>query len=89
MLTQLLGLFSVKQAAPKPTMSQEDMDTIRSFAFGDESLRSKAIAVARTNITVLGVRGNIFMRFMAEIDTPCPDLYERDRLRKQIMEAKL
>lgn len=83
MIVQFLSRFSAPKA-DKPTMSPEDIEVIRAFAEGDESLRQRALAAHYRNIKIVGVRGNIYMRFMAEIDTPCPDLDLRNDLRHKI-----
>lgn len=74
-------LFSFRAKAPKPVMAAEDIEVIRAFANGNEGLRAQAIAVHNRNIQTVGIRGNVYMRFMAEIDTPCPDLALRNELR--------
>lgn len=86
MLVQLLSRLSAPKTT-KPVMAAEDIEVIRAFAEGDESLRAKAIAVHNRNIQAIGIRGNVFMRFMAEIDTPCPDLALRNDLRHKVVSA--
>ena len=81
MISKLLSRFAPKAA---PTMPPEDAEIIRAFAIGDESLRSQAILAHNRNIKTVGIRGNLLMRFMAEVDTPCPDLALRNDLRHKI-----
>lgn len=78
-------MLSLLRRNRKANMSARDTDIIQRFAEGDESLRDEAIKAHRRNILTVGVRGNAHQRFMAEIDTPVPDLYLRDRYRKQLL----
>lgn len=63
------------------TMSDVDMDIIFRFANGDDGLRAQAIKAHRDNFGV----SNIHNRFMAEIDTPSPDLALRAILRQDVI----
>jgi len=86
MLVQLLSRLTAPKAT-KPVMPAEDIEVIRAFAEGNEGLRAQAIAAHNRNIQTVGIRGNVFMRFMAEIDTPCPDLALRNDLRHKVVAA--
>jgi len=77
----MLAMFTRKQ----PVMSNEDKAVIEGFARGDLSLRDAAIRIHRKNVLVVGVRGNLHQRFMAEIDTPVPDLYLRNHYRTKLL----
>lgn len=74
---------------PPPEMSLHDMEKIELFAasMGKDHLRGIAIKVHRRNIPVIGVRGNDHQRFMAEVDTPSPDLVERATYRARVLGA--
>jgi hypothetical protein len=66
-------------------ISQQEKDLILKFAGGDKSLKDKAIQIHRKYISILGVRGTIEMRYLAEIDNPCPDILLRDIYRKELL----
>lgn len=70
---------------PPASMPPEDAEVIRLFAAGHIHLRSEAIIIHRRYIATLGVRGSAEMRFMAEVDTPCPDLGLRARYRRDLL----
>lgn len=72
---------------------EQDLEIIRRYAAIDvihdainSHLRQLAIDVHRKHIKEYGVRGTPAMRFMAEVDNPCPDLILRARYRNQLME---
>lgn len=72
-------------------MSAEDKRIIYRYALmmnltDAEKLRQEAVEAHHRNIPLIGVRGNIYQMFMAEIDNPVPDLMLRRRYRD---EAKL
>jgi len=67
-------------------MGEGDKSVIRSFAKGNESVRSFAIDIHRRNIPMLGVRGTLEQDFMAEIDNPSPDLGLREIYRTRLLE---
>ncbi len=73
--------------AEKPEMSSEDRCVIVAFAKGADELRSKAIEIHRANIGRLGVRGNIFQCFMAEVDNPVPDYAQRHAYRQAVLKV--
>lgn len=73
--------------AEKPEMSSADRCVIVAFAKGAEELRSKAIEIHRANIAKLGVRGNIFQCFMAEVDNPVPDYAQRNAYRQAVLKV--
>jgi glycerate-2-kinase len=72
-------------AAEKPEMSSEDRCVIVAFAKGADELRSKAIEIHRANIDKLGMSGNIFQCFMAEVDNPVPDYAQRHAYRQAVL----
>lgn len=78
--------FKTKRTAA-PTMDLRDMEKIELFAasMGKDHLRLIAIRVHRRNIPIIGVRGNDHQRFMAEIDTPSPDLMLRSDYRSRVL----
>ena len=67
-------------------MTPSEKLIIRMFAEGNNGFRSKALAIHRHYIPILGVRGTLEQRFMAEIDNPSPDLILRARYRKELLE---
>jgi hypothetical protein len=85
-VANVLKLFrkSVKPVA----MAPEDRAVIIDFACGADELRKRAIAIHRRYIPTIGVRGDCFQRFMAEVDNPAPDLYLRRCYREDILEAR-
>lgn len=84
----------LNQFLPKPVpaaMSDEDKRTIYRFALmmnlqaeGAAKLRQDAIEAHHRNIPLIGVRGNVYQRFMAEIDNSAPDLNLRHRYRAEV-----
>lgn len=75
---------SVEPPPPSPsgTMQSQHREVIVQFAHGDQSLRDRAIAIHRTYIPILGVRGTPEMCFMAEVDNPAPDVGLRVQYRE-------
>jgi hypothetical protein len=71
--------------AEKPQMSSEERDVIVAFAKGADELRSKAIEIHRANIGKIGVRGNVYQCFMAEVDNPVPDYAQRHAYRQAVI----
>jgi hypothetical protein len=69
-------------------MSPEDRAVILDFARGADELRKSAIAIHRCYIATIGVRGDCFQRFMAEVDNPAPDLYLRRVYREEVLAAR-
>lgn len=81
-------------------MSIADMDIIGLFARTDslyecartkeqyEARRSAAIEAHHRNIPIVGVRGNAYQQFMAEIDHPVPDLILRRTYRDAVIKAE-
>ncbi|AOG03308.1 hypothetical protein [Bosea sp. RAC05] len=69
------------------TMSDQDKATIMAFAAGDHSLRDAAIEAHRRNIDIVGARGNLHQKFMAEIDTSSPDVAMRASLRRDLVQS--
>jgi hypothetical protein len=82
-------LNTLSQRAPvlaeKPEMSVEDRSVIVAFAGGADELRSKAIEIHRANIGKLGVRGDVFQCFMAEVDNPVPDYAQLRAFRQAVL----
>jgi hypothetical protein len=79
-------------SAKKPTrkaagLRPAELKTIRAFAAGDQDLRSKSIDIFRAHP---GVRERACpaLLFMAEIDTPCPDLALRGEYRKTLLNGR-
>jgi hypothetical protein len=68
-------------------MSAEDRSVIVAFARGADELRSKAIEIHRANIAKVGVRGNIYQCFMAEVDNQVPDYAQRHAFRAAVLQA--
>ena len=66
-------------------MNDGDKSVIEQFASGASGLRASAIEAHRRNIPAVGVRGNVHMRFMAEVDNPVPDLVLRARYREDLL----
>jgi hypothetical protein len=56
----------------KPVMSEDDMESIRNYAMNNDG-RDVAVRVYRKNLSIVGKTNNA-MNFMAEVDTPSPDL---------------
>lgn len=65
-------------------MDEIDRIVIVKFACGEKNLREKAIEIHYIYIPLLGVRGTLEQRFMAEVDNPVPDLLLREVYRTQI-----
>lgn len=66
-------------------MTDAEKLVIKQYALGDKDLKDLCISIYRNNIGILGVRGSIEMKFMAEIDTSCPDYGLRARYRKELI----
>ncbi len=80
-----LHSVSVNRAQTITEMSKQHSVVIRDFAGGETHLRQEAISIHRHYIPHLGVRGTPEMRFMAEIDNPCPDLGLRSQYRRELV----
>jgi hypothetical protein len=80
----LSRLFPKKVDAP--TMSQADADVMTRYAGGDDTAKHEAIAAYRRNLLVPGARSTLLMRYMAEVDTPSPDLMLRSDLRAKLQQ---
>lgn len=74
-------------AVEEREMSDVDRGVIVAFARGADELRSKAIEIHRANIEKVGVRGNVFQCFMAEVDNPVPDYALRHAYREAVLKA--
>lgn len=90
LLTRLIRQISGDDVPPPapaapPQMSDQDRDVIFDFALGNVDLRDRAVAIHRAYIPVLGVRGALEMRFMAEVDNPAPDLALRGYYRELLL----
>ncbi len=80
--------LKVFQTTTRPiAMADTDRAVIVDFARGADELRKKAIKIHRQYIPTIGVRGDCFQRFMAEVDSPCPDLYLRRVYREELLDA--
>jgi len=78
---------------PKPetsvTLMHPDHKTIiRKFAEGNVQLKDEAIRIHRAYMSILGVRGTVEQRFMAEVDSPVPDLALRAQYRDQLLKQE-
>lgn len=68
-------------------MTKYEKLIIHEFAAGHKELRKRAIAIYRRYIsTTTGGRRTLEQNFMAEIDTPVPDLNLRSIYRRKIVE---
>ena len=75
-------------------MTDEDRLAIERYARAHytnpriEEMRQAAVDAHRRNLRTPSERSNwnIHMRFMSEVDTPCPDYVLRASLRKQLLE---
>ncbi len=65
-----------------------DKALILAFAKGDKTLQDQAVAAHRRNISTVGVRGDAFQQFMAEIDNPSPDRALRESYRKRVLSTE-
>lgn len=65
-------------------MTPEEKALICQFAKGDKSLREKAVKIYRSYLVKTG-RCTDEMRFMSEVDSPCPDLSLRSIYRKRLI----
>lgn len=72
-----------KKPTEAPTMSYRDIQIIAAFADSNEG-REEAVAAYRRNIREFG-GANIYMQFMAEVDSTAPDFTLRSNLRKAIL----
>ena len=82
-----LGALTKRAAVPaaKPTMSDDERNVIVEFAKGAFELRSKAIEIHRAYINSIGLRGDVFQCFMAEVDNPVPDYAQRHAYRDAVL----
>jgi hypothetical protein len=83
-LLKWLGISDRLDASPV-SMSAEERNVILKFAAGALELRSKAIAIHRAHINTLGVRGDLYQCFMAEVDNPVPDYAQRNAYRQALL----
>ena len=70
------------------SMPDVDRQVILSFAAGDLSKRGQAIMLHRQWGPVIGFRGAPEQDFMAETDTPCPDLFLRAKYRATLLDLR-
>lgn len=80
-----MWFFKKKKASAPVIMLESEKWAIRSFAEGREDLRDLAIAIHRRYIPTIGVRGDIFQKFMAEVDHPHPDVMLRSEYRARVI----
>lgn len=71
-------------------MTPEEKDAIRRFASGENSLRATAIEVYRKYLRVKAIREESDeMKFMSEIDNPCPCHILKGVYRKRLAESEI
>lgn len=68
-------------------MTEADRRAIAAYAAGDAGNRDEAIAAYRRNLGTVGPRGDDFMGFMSEVDTPVPDYLLRRQYRDRVLAA--
>jgi len=69
-------------------MTENEFQVIKAFSEGAGRLRDYAIQIHRAQIKRSGQpRSSPAMRFMAEIDNPCPDLGLREMYRQELVDA--
>jgi hypothetical protein len=69
------------------TMTAYDREIIVRLARGELKLRQQAIEIFRTQLLAGALpRGTPEMRFMAEVDHPCPDHMLRSIYRKDLLD---
>ena len=84
---QLHNRLRSGSAVAHAIMCNSDKIIIEAYASnGGEDLKRRAIAAHRRSTPLIGVRGNLHQRFMAEVDTDTPDLALREQYRKQLLE---
>lgn len=74
-----------KTKTKEKEIPQAEFETIKAFAAGDSSLRAKAIEIHRKHLKSSDLHNTPAMRFMSEIDHPCPDLMLRNQYRKALL----
>lgn len=85
-ITGITHLFPQKAPA-SPQMSNNDKCVIFNYAKCEKnSLKIDAARIHRKNIPIIGVRGNIYQSFMAEVTNSCPDLALISAYRHQVIE---
>lgn len=67
-------------------MTPKEAAIIRRYAAGDKSLKDQALQIHRRYAPILGARGTPEQRFMAEVDTPFPDLTLREKYRRALLD---
>ena len=65
-----------------------DFALIKDFAGGNKDLRDQCIDIHRKYLRRFGVCGTRAMRFMAEVDSPCPDPNLRNRYARELLEVR-
>lgn len=86
----VIDLFSkafIAAKAPEPAMTAEERGVIIELAKGDLTRRAEAIAIHRAHISDIGVRGDVFQCYMAEVDTTVPDYIQRKAYRDAVLQA--
>ena len=78
----MFKLFGFLRKTKTPMIPQADYDVMLRYAQGDETVKHDAIAAYRRNMLL--DKNDLVMRFMAEVDTPVPDLALRSDLRKRL-----
>lgn len=63
-------------------MNIEDKQIIHRYASGEIQLRPEAIEIYRNNILEKDL---VEIRFMKEVDNPCPDLMLKSIYRKEVL----
>ena len=72
----------------KGDMTETEFQVIKAFSEGATRLRDYAIQIHRAEIARTGkVRNSPVMRFMAEVDNPCPDYGLRFMYRQELADA--
>ena len=65
-------------------MNEQEKAIIRAFARGDQKLREQAIEIHRKYLANRELRNTPEQLFMAEVDTPSPDLLLRKKYREAL-----
>ena len=73
------------RAGQPVTLNADEKAIVLRFARG-EGLLDEVVAIHRKYIPLIGVRGNVWQCFLAEVDTPAPDLSERRRCREKLLD---
>lgn len=73
-LTGQKTTYEIDQLGIPQSMWDEESNTIKNFAAGDESLKEKSLQIFYKYLNNPYIRNSIEMRYMSEVDNICPDL---------------